>query len=371
MRSVATNSRRARAFLACCLALSACNKSEEHKGAVEKDGGAEHGDKASALDPELAQAMAAASVGAAPGSMPAQEGGPPPNGIFQSPAAADKEAPSAAAPRLVLGSEGSDPKLTFSPARLEAGSKRSGKVQVSVQQGQSGGLPIEFTLALESQKPKEGEAAPDLVKMSARVSGASVPVQGVGKEIEGAIAKLKGARIEYLVAPDGAGTGYKTDLPKGTAGDLALWLESLRDTLALVTLPMPSKAVGSGAYWMVTSREGVLGLDLVTYRLVKVEEIKDGVATLSVNTKRYAASAALNLPGLPPNAPREMSEFQNVSDAKLQFKPGNGFPLGGEVTSALALGLGAAPGPNQRGQQQALVIQSRATLSFGDGAAAK
>jgi len=54
-----------------------------------------------------------------------------------------------------------------------------------VQQGQSGGLPIEFALSLESQKPKEGEAPASLVKVLARVSGASVPVTGAGKDIEG------------------------------------------------------------------------------------------------------------------------------------------------------------------------------------------
>ncbi len=371
MRSVANGFRLARAALALSLALAACNKSEEHKSDVESDAGREKGDKAAALDPELAEAMAATSARRPARAVPEQEGGPPANGIFSSPAAADKEAAAGQAAHMVLGSEGVDPKVTLSP-RLEPGGKRSGTIQIVVQQGQGGGgLPIEFALALESQKPKEGEAADGAVKMIAKVNGAKLPLTGAGKEVEGEIAKLKGSRIEYAVAPDGSGSAYKADLPKGTPADLLLWLETLRDTLAIVTLPMPNKAVGAGAYWMVTTREGVLGLDLVTYRLVKVEEVKDGVASLSVNTKRYAASPALNMPGLPPNAPREMSEFQNVSDAKLQMKQGAGFPLGGEISSALAIGLGLAPGPNQRAQQQALVIQSRSTLSFGASPANK
>ncbi|HVJ16580.1 MAG TPA: hypothetical protein VM686_14160, partial [Polyangiaceae bacterium] len=68
--------------------------------------------------------------------------------------------------------------------------------------------------------------------------------------------------------------------------------------------------------------------------------------------------------GLPPGVPKEMSEFQSMSEGRLELKPGSGFPLGGEITNALAIGLGAAPGPAQRGQQQALVIQSRSTLEF-------
>jgi hypothetical protein len=175
---------------------------------------------------------------------------------------------------------------------------------------------------------------------------------------------MKGTRIDYVVGADGAGSNFKLELPKGSPPDLAIWIESLRDTLALVTLPVPQKPVGAGAYWMVTSREGVLGLDLVSYRMVKVEAIKDGVVSLSVNAKRYAASSSLDLAGLPPGVPKEMSEFQSMSEGRLELKPGSGFPLGGEISNALAIGLGAPPAPNQRGQQQALVIQSRSMIDF-------
>src|SRR5688500_14833226 len=136
--------------------------------------------------------------------------------------------------------------------------------------------------------------------MTVKVTDAKIPVAGAGKEAEGMIGKMKGTRIEYLVAADGTGSGYKLEPTKTGPPDLSIWLDSLRDTLALVTLPLPQKPLGVGAYWMVTSREGLLGLDLVSYRMIKIEAIKDGVATLSVNVKRYAASAALDLAGMPP-----------------------------------------------------------------------
>jgi len=114
------------------------------------------------------------------------------------------------------------------------------------------------------------------------------------------VSKLKGGSHRVLRRLRRLGlAATKPSLPKGVAGDLSMWLETLRDTLALVTLPMPDKNVGVGAYWMVTSREGVLGLDMVTYRLVKLEDVKDGVATLSVNTKRYSASRSLTCPDCP------------------------------------------------------------------------
>jgi len=233
-----------------------------------------------------------------------------------------------------------------------------------VQQGQQGGLPLEFALTLEASKPKENEAPAGSVKMSAKITGATIPVAGAGKEAESVIGKMKGSRIDYVVSADGIGSGYKVEAGKAVAPDLVIWLETLRDTLALVTLPVPQKPLGAGAYWMVTTREGVLGLDLVSYRMVKIEAINEGVATFSVNAKRYAASATLDLAGLPEGIPKEMSEFQSASESKLELKPGSGFPQGGDVNSALAIGIGPPPGPNQRGPAQGLMIQSRATLQF-------
>src|SRR5690606_24273754 len=76
-------------------------------------------DPVKALDPELAEAVAAASANAKAAERPAagtQEGGPPPNGIFP-PGAADREAKVGAPPKITLGSEGAPPRqaLSFVP----------------------------------------------------------------------------------------------------------------------------------------------------------------------------------------------------------------------------------------------------------------
>jgi hypothetical protein len=110
--------------------------------------------KAEAMDPDLAQAMAAASAMRAPAA--AVEGGPPPNGIF-APGAADKEIARGQAPKLTLGSEGAEPRVSLLPAQPKPGSKQSGTIQV-VQQTQGPGLPVEFAVTFEAQKPK-GEGA--------------------------------------------------------------------------------------------------------------------------------------------------------------------------------------------------------------------
>ena len=314
-----------------------------------------------ALDPELAQAVAAASARAR-GQSPAeaQAGGPPPTGIF-APGAADREAQKGAPPKITLGAEGSEPRVSLQPAQPKPGTKTNGSIQVELQSDpRQGGIPIDFALTLEAQKPKEASDAPGPVTVIARVNNAGIALNGAPPELTRNIGKLKGTKVEYQVLPDGGGTGFKFELAKGSDANLEDSVRALSDALAVITLPYPEKPVGVGAYWMATSRDGLFGLDLVTYRLVKVESIENGRVNLSVNTKRYSAVPSFDLVGLPPDAPREMREFQALAEGKLQIVPGAGFPAGGEQMSLLAAALG-------KGNQPAGTLQLRtsAKIAFG------
>jgi hypothetical protein len=128
-----------------------------------------------------------------------------------------------------------------------------------------------------------------------------------------------------------------------------------------VTLPYPQKPVGVGGFWMATSRDGVLGLDLVTYRMVKVEKIEGNKVTLNVNTKRYSTSPTFDMPGLPPDAPRNLAEFQALAEGSVQIEPGKGFPVGGIQNSALGATLQNPSNPAGRGM---LEVRTRAELKL-------
>jgi hypothetical protein len=235
-------------------------------------------------------------------------------------------------------------------------------MQIAVQgDANQGALPVDLALSIEAQKPKaEADAGTaSAVSVSVKITSAKLGITGVPQELAARFGKLKGAKVEYDVSPDGAGSGYHYELPAG-AEDARDQLRVLSDVLALVTLPLPAEPVGNGAYWMATSRDGVFGLDLVTYRLVKVEEVSGNAVTLSLGTKRYATSNRFDFEGLPPDAPHELAEFESKSDGKLRLVSGSPFPATGDLQSVLAATLAM---PNQ--QRGVLQIQSRATFDFG------
>ncbi|MFZ5889932.1 MAG: hypothetical protein ACOY0T_02600 [Myxococcota bacterium] len=346
-----------RVLLGLSLVLLSCEKETARSDAPKPADSA--AGKSVALDPDLAQAMAAAS--AAPGkATAATQGGPPPNGIF-GPGGADREIKKGDPPKLTLGNEGADPRIALLPAQPKPGTKQSGTIQVVQQQADGGGIPIEFAVTFEAQKPKGEASATAPVPVTVKVTGARVSVSGAPKDVEEQIAKLKGSKVEYEVAADGAGSNYRFEVPKAAPADLADLVRSLSDVVAVVTVPFPDKPVGVGAFWMATSREGVLGLDLVTYRLIKVERIEGQKLTLNVNTKRYSASPSFDLPGLAPNAPRSLAEFQALAEGTVEVVAGKGFPVGGTQNSALGAQLQDPANPRARGM---LEIRTRADLKF-------
>jgi hypothetical protein len=341
------------------LALTACEKNEPKPESAPKK--SEAGPKVDEIDPNLAQAVAAASVErrAGPGAPQQVEGGPPPDGVF-APGAADKELARGAMPKVTLGSEGSDPKQLLGPGK--AAGKLSGTIQIAMQQDpRQGAIPVLLNVTIEPKKVEAGkDGAAVSQPVTVRVTGAKIDAPSVPKEVDEKLGKLKGSKVEYSILPGGAGAGFRFDAPKGSPEEFQDVIRSLSDSLSLLTIPYPDKPLGAGGFFMVTSRDDFLGLDLVTYRMIKVKEVTPQAVTLDVSTKRYAANRTFDFPGLPPNIDKTLAEFQANSEGTVQLPLGALLPTMGEVSSVLAAQLGGKD-PKQRAVMQ---FQTRAQLDL-------
>lgn len=343
------------------LALAACEKNEPKPESTSKK--AEAPSKVEAIDPDLAEAVAAASVErpAGPGAPPQAEGGPPADGVF-APGGADKELARGGMPKVTLGSVGSDPKQLLGPGKSVA--KLAGTVQIAMQQDpRQGAIPVLLNVTIEPKKVEAGKDAdkgPVSQPVTVRVTGAKIDAPNVPKDVDERLAKLKGSKVEYSILPGGAGAGFRFEAPKSAPEEFQDVIRSLSDSLSLLTMPYPDKPLGAGAYFMVTSRDDFLGLDLVTYRMIKVKEVTAQGVTLDVSTKRYAANRTFDFPGLPPNIDKTLGEFQATSEGTVQYPLGALLPTQGEISSVLAAQLGGKD-PKQRAVMQ---FQTRAQLDL-------
>jgi hypothetical protein len=318
------------------LTLLGCDKNESKPETTQKKKDDDAAAKVEAIDPNLAQAVAAASVGK-PGMAPpaAAEGGPPPDGVF-APGAADKELPKGGVPKITLGGEGADPKLLLGPNKSPG--KLSGTVRIDMPTDpRQPPLPIALSITVDAKKA--AEKATVAHDVTVRVTGAKIDATGMPKNADEEVGKLKGSKVEYGLTANGAATGFKVTVPKGAPEALA---RSLSEVLAMVTIPYPDKPLGVGGYFMVTSREDFLGLDLISYRMVKVKEVTPQGVMLEVLTRRYSPSRTLELPGMPPDMDKRMVQFQSVSQGGVMLPVGALLPTQGKLVSELAVQLSAA-----------------------------
>jgi hypothetical protein len=110
---------------------------------------------------------------------------------------------------------------------------------------------------------------------------------------------------------------------------------------------------------MATSREGVMGLDLVTYRLIRVQRAEPTEVTLTIETKRYAAGPEFNVQGLPEEY--TLQEFQSVAEGTAMLAHGQPLPHKGLLKLNLVAMLQSKARPDERGT---LAVQGQARFTF-------
>ena len=110
---------------------------------------------------------------------------------------------------------------------------------------------------------------------------------------------------------------------------------------------------------MTTSRESAIGVEVVAYRMVKVEGVDGSKVKLSVNTKRYAVDKNFDLPELPRDTKFTLDEFQSVGEGNYEVNKDVPFPSSGELTLNLLAALIPANQPDQRAQ-----VESRTRAAF-------
>jgi hypothetical protein len=93
-----------------------------------------------------------------------------------------------------------------------------------------------------------------------------------------------------------------------------------------------------------------MGVDMVTYRVIKVEAVQGDVATLSVNVKRYAASNEFTMDGV--QGKFTLDELASGGEGKFAYRVGQSVPEVGDMKLLFAASLIPAGQPDQRGTLQ-------------------
>lgn len=336
--------------LLAALGLAGCGD-DKKKETADADAGAQ-GPQKPVLDRKLAAAVKAAESAQAASPSKAGSDGPPENGFF-GPGLADKAFPPGAPPKIEVIAEGSEPRLRLVPAPADE-QKEKANVIVRLQ---GGAIPCEYSLALKIDKPKDEKKddkdkkadAPKVWRVVGKVTAVDLPSQ-ISRDAADKLGKLKGSEIRYTIGSGGGVSDLGYTLAKEADPGLGeAVVKGLMDTISLSMPPLPPKPIGAGGYWMVTDRASAFGVEVVRYRVYKVEKIAGDLASLSVDVRQYATKEEAELGGQKMNLLR----FESQGKGKTDWTPAALLPARGEV--AQKTGIQGTVGAGQQGMFQAEV----------------
>jgi hypothetical protein len=334
------------------LALGGCGEDKKPQN-DEADAG-EQGPPKPVVDKKLAAAVKAAESAQAAGK---GTDGPPESGVF-GPGLADKAFAPGAPPKLEVVTAGAEPRFKLVPAPAE-----EQKVTATItRRTQGGALQVEYGLALKIDKGKDDKKddkkadAPKGWRVLGKVASIGMPPQ-IPRELGDKLGKLKGTELRYTIGPSGGLSDVALSLPKDADASLAdSVLNSLVDSLAAAIPPVPADPVGAGGYWMVTDRTTSFGVQLIRYRVYKVEKIDKDGASLSLDVREYAAKEDVDLAG----QKLTLAQFQATGKGKVDWVA-TSLLSRGETSQRTAL-MGTVPGGQQGG------IQAEVLARFTAGA---
>ncbi len=371
----------AKAF-ALAVSIAALSCGSDNTGPKPSDAGAPDGPTQPLVGGKLGAALASAAA-AANSAGPSAKGksgdpsAPPENGVY-GPGEADKALPRDKTPKVDVIAEGVDPKVNFA-MKLDAPELKT-VVAVGIRINQSQLPPLDFALAIKPDKPKgdKGDKGTEKPKdgtpsgpthMAATVTGVTVSAAGAPKEFADTVAKFKGTVVRYDLTSTGAATGFAVEAPKDAGEGLELVLDALLDAVSMWNVPLPSKPIGKGGYWIVGDRaKAAAGIELLRYRVFTVQDVTDAGVTLSMDIRQYSADQKIKLDaGGGSKTEYGIEAFESQGKGTLVWKADSFLPLRGDFSEKVAAKLGGAGAPQGRG---APVVQTQVTGSIGGGAAA-
>jgi hypothetical protein len=137
------------------------------------------------------------------------------------------------------------------------------------------------------------------------------------------------------VGPHGEASNFTLDVAKTTGANWQLAVQSLSTALSQTLVPFPEEPLGVGGYFLAVTRSQLAGVAVLSYRMFKVEQITNGVASLSMTGRHYAADRTFSAPDLAGGRPLELDQFSLQSEGRLQIAAGQAFPKSSEFSLRL------------------------------------
>jgi hypothetical protein len=283
----------------------------------------------------------------ASGAVPAQAAtaGPPPDGIMD-PARAQSELAEGQPPKVTVGAQGAMPQVVLGRGAWPTTTTAKLTVEMEVGPGQSL-PPIEVGFSLQADKPK-GEGAAAVQSVVAKITSVTLKAAGLPPDVAKQLSALAGSRVKFSATAEGGGYGFTGELGTGAGPELRDLLDAVTDGLATATIATPREPMGTGGVWMAVSRERVVGIPFIAYRMVKVVRVGDKDVDLEFTTRRYAVGRDVNGASLGSQEPLSLTEMTSTAQGTTTIALGSAIPSVVLADASLRARLSSPGSPDPR-----------------------
>lgn len=160
------------------------------------------------------------------------------------------------------------------------------------------------------------EVMVDRAELQAKRAAEGSPQETLRRELH----DLEGRALMIVASPAGRIVLMTLKLPEDAPPQARASLESLRQVLTMLLVPLPDVPVGVGAQWVVRSK--VLTANVMTDQIgdYKLLAINDKGAQLTTTVRQSAAQQTVSVPALPKGTVLRLQTWTGAGNAKIDWR---------------------------------------------------
>ncbi|WP_156338767.1 hypothetical protein [Chondromyces crocatus] len=188
-----------------------------------------------------------------------------------------------------------------------------------------------------------------LRSMSSQAKGADQ--EEMAKAMQPQLQAFKGLSMSCKLSPSGQARDFALKMPPGVPAEAEQLMSGMSQSFESMVVPLPSEPVGTGARWQVLTRINSTGADIVQSSLFTLKSRTGDQLNLDVKLEQFAASATVNMPGMPPGASAQLLGFKSGGTGMSRIDLEHAVPLAARMSMTSGMDLGVGGGAAGQGGQ--------------------
>ncbi len=170
-----------------------------------------------------------------------------------------------------------------------------------------------------------------------------------------ALKDILGMNGNAEVTPRGITTSADMRMPANTNPQLASMMDSMKQQMSQMSVPLPEEPVGQGASWTVTTQVTTGGMLVTNQYKYTLSKIEGKVVEMKVSLLQTAEPQELKNPQLPPGVTLKLQEFKSSGNGTVKMDLTKMVPIS-EISSETNMKMSVEKGAETQNMEQKMTL---------------